>query len=73
MRKYSVITYREDETVEDQPFIIATGKTHQEAVQIAREAMDNDPLVYGAVLRKCDHYNYSLKDNTHLVKKLTKV
>ncbi|HDR1133666.1 TPA: hypothetical protein QB304_001878 [Pasteurella multocida] len=51
MRKYSVITYREDETVEGQPFIIATGKTHQEAVKIAHEAIDNDPLVYGSTLR----------------------
>ncbi|MDO5055351.1 MAG: hypothetical protein Q4D86_08540 [Pasteurella oralis] len=51
MCKYSVITYREDETVAGQPFIIATGKTHQEAAQIAREAMDNDPLVYGSTLR----------------------
>lgn len=51
MRKYSVVTYREDETVEGQPFIIATGKTYQEAAQIAREAMDNDPLVYGSTLR----------------------
>ncbi|HDR1894754.1 hypothetical protein ACFGYG_05840 [Pasteurella multocida] len=51
MRKYSVVTYREDETVEGQPFIIATGKTYQEAAQIARDAMDNDPLVYGSTLR----------------------
>ncbi|HDR1253861.1 hypothetical protein [Pasteurella multocida] len=51
MCKYSVITYREDETVEGQPFIIATGKTYQEAAKIAREAMDNDPLVYGSTLR----------------------
>ncbi|HDR1105194.1 TPA: hypothetical protein R4338_000459 [Pasteurella multocida] len=59
MRKYSVITYREDETIEGQPFIIATGKTHQEAVKIAREAMDNDPLVYGSTLR-VEHSPYEI-------------
>ncbi|XWY22091.1 hypothetical protein ACNGTP_02725 [Bisgaard Taxon 45] len=59
MRKYSVITYREDETVEGQPFIIATGKTYQEAAQIARDAMDNDLLVYGSTLR-VERFSYEI-------------